>query len=105
MPFSCIYCCDFICEISATFTLQTGLSPSDIQDSVNQVVDNYFTALCRTWDKEDNIIVRVSQIETRLLGVSGVLDVTNVKINESTSNISLESNQIPVRNGGVVINV
>lgn len=92
-------------SISATFTLQAGLSPTDIQDSVNQVVDNYFTALSKTWDKEDNIIVRISQVETRLLGVSGVLDVTNVKINNGTSNISLDTDQIPVRNGGVVINV
>ena len=92
-------------SISATFTLQAGLSPTDIQDSVNQVVDNYFTALSKTWDKEDNIIVRISQVETRLLGVSGVLDVTNVKINNGTSNISLDADQIPVRNGGVVINV
>ena len=92
-------------SISATFTLQAGLSPSDIEDSVNQVVDNYFTALSKTWDKEDNIIVRVSQVETRLLGVSGVLDVADVKLNNNTSNLVLVINQIPVRNGGVVINV
>lgn len=91
--------------VSATFTLQTGLGITDIQDSVNEVIDNYFKSLSKTWDKEDNIIVRISQVETRLLGVSGVLDISNVKINNASSNISLESDQIPVRNGGVVINV
>lgn len=91
--------------ISATFTLQTGIGVADIQDSVNEVIDNYFTALSKSWDREDNLIVRLSQVETRLLGVSGVLDIANVTLNGAGGNISLASEQIPVRNGGVVINV
>lgn len=92
-------------KVTATFTLQAGTNPSDIQDSVNEVIDNYFNSLARDWDKEQNLIVRISQIETRLLGISGVLDITNTKINNGTANISLDSDQIPKRNGDVVINV
>lgn len=92
-------------KVTATFTLQAGTNPSDIQDSVNEVIDNYFNSLARGWDKEQNLIVRISQIETRLLGISGVLDITNTKINNGTANISLDSDQIPTRNGDVVINV
>lgn len=92
-------------KVTATFTLQAGTNPSDIQDSVNEVIDNYFNSLARDWDKEQNLIVRISQIETRLLGISGVLDITNTKINNGTANISLDSDQIPTRNGDVVINV
>lgn len=92
-------------KVTAIFTLQAGTNPSDIQDSVNEVIDNYFNSLARDWDKEQNLIVRISQIETRLLGISGVLDITNTKINNGTANISLDSDQIPTRNGDVVINV
>ena len=91
--------------VSATFTLESGVDPTDIQDSVNNIVDNYFKSLSTNWDKEDNLIARISQLETRLLGVAGVLDITNTKMNNSTSNLSLESNEIPVREGDVVINV
>ena len=91
--------------VSATFTLKDGVAPADIQEAVNQVVDNYFLALSTTWDKEESLTVRVSQVETRLLGVSGVLDITNTKINNQTGNILLEEDQIPKRNGDVVINV
>lgn len=91
--------------ISGTFTLQSGTEPDDIKQQVNEVVDNYFNSLAKEWDSEENIIVRVSQIETRILGVNGVLDITNVKLNSGTSNVSLESNQIPKRNGDVTINV
>lgn len=91
--------------ISGTFTLQSGTEPDDIKQQVNEVVDNYFNSLAKEWDSEENIIVRVSQIETRILGVNGVLDITNVQLNSGTSNISLKSNQIPKRNGDVTINV
>ena len=92
-------------SVSATFTLESGVNPADIKDSVNNIVDNYFKSLSTNWDKEDNLIVRISQLETRLLGVAGVLDITNTKMNNSTSNLSLESTEIPVRQGDVVINV
>ena len=91
--------------VSATFTLESGVDPTDIQDSVNNVVDNYFKSLSVNWDKEDNLIARISQLEIRLLGVAGVLDITNTKMNNSSSNLSLQSNEIPVRQGDVVINV
>ena len=91
--------------VSATFTLESGVNPIDIQDSVNNVVDNYFKSLSVNWDKEDNLIARISQLEIRLLGVAGVLDITNTKMNNSSSNLSLQSNEIPVRQGDVVINV
>ena len=91
--------------VSATFTLESGVDPTDIQNSVNNVVDNYFKSLSVNWDKEDNLIARISQLETRLLGVAGVLDITNTKMNNSSSNLSLQSNEIPVRQGDVVINV
>lgn len=91
--------------VSATFTLESGVNPTDIQDSVNNVVDNYFKSLSANWDKEDNLIARISQLEIRLLGVAGVLDITNTKMNNSSSNLSLQSNEIPVRQGDVVINV
>ena len=92
-------------SVSATFILESGVNPADIKDSVNNIVDNYFKSLSTNWDKEDNLIVRISQLETRLLGVAGVLDITNTKMNNSSSNLSLQSNEIPVRQGDVVINV
>lgn len=92
-------------EVSATFTLEAGVDPRDIQDKINEMVDTYFKYLSTTWDEQDNITVRISQLETRLLGVAGVLDITDIKLNNQAGNILLESNQIPVREGDVKINV
>ena len=43
-----------------------------------------------------NLIVRVSQIENRILNIDGVLDVLNTKINGSTENLPLNIEEIPV---------
>lgn len=91
--------------IDGTFTLQADVDPEDIQTTVNEVVDEYFLYLSENWDKEANITVRISQIETRLLGVGAIIDITDVTLNSVASNLVLENNEIPVRSGDVVINV
>ena len=43
--------------------------------------------------------MRVSQLETRILGVKGVIDITNTKINGSAENLSLGEYQVPTFGG------
>jgi len=52
--------------------------------------------LRKTWESENSVVVRISQIEARILNIDNVIDVSNTKINNETSNIELSSNQIPV---------
>ena len=92
-------------RVEAIFTLEAGVDPRDIQEKVNDMVDTYFRNLSMEWDQLDNITVRIAQLETRLLGIAGVLDIANAKMNDQEGNILLQSNQIPVREGDVIINV
>ena len=41
------------------------------------------------------IVVRISQIERRILDLEGVLDIANTRINSQDANLQLESSQIP----------
>ena len=91
--------------VAATFTLSAGVTAQDIQADCNAAVDSYLSYLSGLWDSEESLVVRISQIETRLLAISGVIDVTGVTINAVASNLALESDEIPVRSGDVVINV
>ncbi|MFF2797181.1 hypothetical protein [Lysinibacillus xylanilyticus] len=43
------------------------------------------------------MIVRISQIETRILGVDGVIDIANTKLNGIASNLELDKEAIPKR--------
>ena len=57
----------------------------------------YFTELAQGWaDQDDNIIIRVSRVESRLLNVPGILDVTGTKLNGNPENLMLPVDMIPV---------
>ena len=55
-----------------------------------------FQSLIRSWEDSDAITVRISQVETRVLAVPGVLDVENTTLNAGSANIKLTSTEIPV---------
>ena len=88
-------------NIATTITYQSGWVWADIAPYVNAAVDTYFDELSSTWDNESNLIVRISQIETRLLNVTGILDIADTTINTVASNLALGANNIPVR-GSIV---
>ena len=51
------------------------------------------------WADSAYLIVRISQIDTRLLGVQGVLDVQDTFVNGSHDNLILGKYEIPVLGG------
>lgn len=89
-------------NITSTFTLEVGTQWEDVKTSLEKLVDDYFKELNTDWENLDNIVVRISQMETRFLGVVGVVDVENTLINGTASNFVVSSEKIPVR--GSVLN-
>ena len=89
-------------NVSFTLTFSGSATWSAVETSVKKAIQDYFDSLAKTWDEQENLVVRVSQIETKVLNVEGVIDITGTKINGGTQNISLASNAIPVL--GVVTN-
>lgn len=92
-------------SVACKLVLETGKTIEDVQTNINNIVDNYFSYLATTWDSQENLIIRISQLETRVLGVDGVLDINSLTVNGTTNNIQLTSTQIPVKNGDVNIDV
>lgn len=92
-------------SVACKLVLETGKTIEDVQTNINNIVDNYFGYLASTWDSQENLIIRISQLETRVLGVDGVLDINSLTVNGTTNNIQLTSTQIPVKNGDVNIDV
>ncbi len=86
-----------VINIEAEITYDEGWSWEDIESTANDVIDNYFKELAQSWADNSNIIVRISQIETRLLDIEGVIDIQNTRLNSQTKNITLEENSIPKR--------
>ncbi|MGN7478941.1 baseplate J/gp47 family protein [Solibacillus silvestris] len=93
-----------VINIALNITYQTGFDWNAIQLNVLAIIDTYFGELAEQWAKavtyeEDHagVIVRVSQIETRLLALPGVLDISDTVLNGHMGNIELDKESIPKR--------
>lgn len=85
----------FTVNVSCTLTLLEGYALSTIKKKVQEVLEAYFLEMRKVWGN-GGLIVRISQIENRILGIDGVIDVLNTTINGNTSNITLEQSEIPL---------
>lgn len=83
-------------NVKSEITLQNGYSWEDVQPGVEAVISDYFTELCSQWADSAALVVRISQIETRVLGVTGILDIQNTKLNDIQQNLVLGADEIPV---------
>ena len=73
-----------------------GWGWDDVRPQVETVIQGYFTDLAKSWaDAEEALIVRISQIESRLLDVEGILDVANTKINGHDTSYQIPLDTIP----------
>jgi uncharacterized phage protein gp47/JayE len=84
-------------DISTNITYQDGWTWADIEPYVYEAIDDYFHELASSWENESNLIVRISQIEIRILNVAGVLDIADTTINGLAQNFTLGADSIPVR--------
>ena len=84
-------------NIETTFTFADGWNWNSAKNYVFEAIDSYFKEIAKGWKSTDTNMVRVSQLEARILNAGCVLDITNTKINGGTANIQLGFNEIPVR--------
>lgn len=84
-------------SIELNLTLQGELTFEDLRSGIETAIDNYFLELKKVWEDTESIIVRTSQIESRLLEIPEIIDVEHTKINGIEENYVLEPDSIAVR--------
>ncbi len=84
-------------NISTTLTYRTGDDYTSAQVSIEAALDQYYKEIATGWEMEDSAIVRISQIESRLLDCNEILDIQNTSINGVQANLALGSNQLPIK--------
>lgn len=84
-------------NIVTKITYREGWDWTSAKPYILNAIDDYFNEISRQWEDSDNLFVRISQIESRILDCEAVLDIENTTLNGVGSNLLLEWNQIPVR--------
>lgn len=85
--------------LKTKITFDTGYSWSNLQNSIDTAVQDYLLELRKGWADTAYLVVRISQIETRLLSIKGIVDIENTKINGSADNLTLGKYEVPVFGG------
>ena len=85
--------------VKTNITFDVGYGWSNLQSSINDVISNYLLELRKSWADNPYLVVRISQIETRLLGIKGIVDIDNTKINGASDNLTLGKFEVPVFGG------
>ena len=77
-----------------------GSSWENVSSRVNQIIEEYFSELRANWSESD-IVVRISQIEARLLDIEGIIDIEDTKLNGLGRNLYLSGEEVPILVGVV----
>lgn len=83
-------------NIKTTLEFDSGYSWTNLKSTIENVLEEYYLFLRQDWANNQTTVVRISQIETRLLAIDGIVDITDTKINNSAKNLTLQVNQIPI---------
>ena len=86
-----------VVDITTNITYQTGWNWESAKTYILNAIDQYLHELCQTWDESEGLIVRISQLESKVLSCEGVLDISGTTLNGSASNVSLGVDEIPIR--------
>ncbi len=83
------------CAVTAKIEYTSGKSYEDVSDAIDQAIRAYILKICEGWQETDAAIIRISGIESALLAVENILDVSEVTINGDASNLQVGPYQIP----------
>lgn len=84
-------------NITTTLTFASGWNLTECLPYIEAALDAYYLELNSTWRKENGLIVRVSQIESRLLALAGIVDISGTALNGTAGNLTLDKDAIAVR--------
>lgn len=83
-------------NVETSLTLGLGVSLGEVQGDVEEVIAEYLADLRKDWAYVEQIVVRIAQIDARILTVQGVVDVSDTELNGSAANLTLLSDEIPI---------
>lgn len=86
-----------VVNIEMSITYAQGWNWAELKSAAEQAVDAYFAELGKLWESEEFLIVRISQLESRLLALEGIVDIENTTLNGTAGNLTLGADCIPVR--------
>ena len=94
-------------RIGLNLSLVAGTSYANYKTQVEETIDTYFAELNKGWQatqraeidnvSNSGITIRISQIESRILAISGIEDIQHTTLNDREENLTLGVDDLAVR--------
>lgn len=96
-------CGEYPIHIKSKITLRKEYDWDGASGLIEDAVNEYFKELAQSWEEsgENELIVRIAKIESKILDVECVLDVADTFLNNSDENVYVDKDSIPVLKDGV----
>lgn len=86
-------------DVTATVTYAEGWSGDTALTYIKETLAAYYREINETWEDNNNLVVRISYIESRLLELDFVVDIADTAINGTAKNLTLGADDIAVEGG------
>ena len=86
-------------DIRTDITFEPGYGWGSLQAPIEDAVAAYLLELRKGWAEASSLVVRISQIDNRILNVPGIIDVQETLVNGARGNLELGEYEIPVLGG------
>ncbi len=84
-------------NIVTNLTYREGWNWTSAKPYITDAIEKYLLEIREQWADSENLFVRISQLESRILDCEAVIDIEGTTINGVSSNLFLQWNQVPVR--------
>lgn len=84
-------------DIATYLTFRSGNDYPTTKAEIEAALDAYYKELNAGWQNRDNVIVRIAEINARLLDIPGIIDIRDTTLNGLEENVTVDADSIPVR--------
>lgn len=83
-------------DVETRLAYKNGYDFNILKSEIEKVINNYLLELRQIWEGEKQTIVRIAQIESRILAIEGILDISETILNGSERNLIVDDRSIAI---------
>lgn len=87
---------EFPVDVSFGLVFGEGFSYDMLADKIGAAVGGYLLEIRKGWAERGGSVVRISQLESRLMNIVGIVDIFGTALCGRTENLELSADEIPV---------
>lgn len=83
-------------NVALNITYEDGQDWAMLGDQIKATIEDYFADTRSEWKESNGLVIRIAHIESAVLSVAGVLDVTGTTLNGQQQNVTIDQYSVPI---------